>query len=79
MRRMRSVCCAASGQAAVPPRSVMNSRRFTRSNCIRSPPARAGLQDSELGRISQRARCNFATSLGSANADGSPPATHSAR
>ena len=31
MRRIGSLCCAraASGQAAVPPRSVMNSRRFT--------------------------------------------------
>jgi hypothetical protein len=29
-RRMRSACCAraASGQAAAPPSSVMNSRRF---------------------------------------------------
>ena len=29
----------------------MNSRRFNRSNCIQSPPARAGLQDTELARI----------------------------
>src|SRR5262245_65148040 len=55
MRRMRSPCCAraASGKAAAPPSSVMNARRFIRSNCIRSPPARAGLHDIELARISQ--------------------------
>ena len=37
MRRIRSRCCArvASGHAAAPPSSVMNSRRFTSS--IRSP------------------------------------------
>jgi hypothetical protein len=49
-------CCAraASGHvAAAPPMSVMNSRRFNCPNCIRSPPARAGLQDIELARISQ--------------------------
>src|SRR6516162_4851883 len=33
----------------------MNSRRFIPSNCIRSPPARAGLQDIELARFSQPA------------------------
>ena len=34
MRRTRSLCCAraAMGQAAAPPRSVMNSRRFTDSD-----------------------------------------------
>src|SRR5262245_17248452 len=31
----------------------MNSRRLNSSNCIRSPPARAGLQDTELAAISQ--------------------------
>jgi hypothetical protein len=38
-RRMRSLGCAraASGHAAAaPPSSVMNSRRFNWSNCIRS-------------------------------------------
>jgi hypothetical protein len=33
---------------------VMNWRRLNLSNCIPSPPARAGLQDIELARISQR-------------------------
>src|SRR5262249_23479633 len=36
------------------PSSVMKSRRFNRLNCIRSPPARAGLQDIELAMVSQR-------------------------
>ena len=37
MRRMRSGCCAraVSGHAAAPPRSVMNSRRFT-TRCLRA-------------------------------------------
>jgi hypothetical protein len=50
-------CCprAASGNAtAAPPSSVMNSRRLNSSNCIRSPPARATLQDIEWAGISQR-------------------------
>src|SRR5262249_17230972 len=50
-------CCAlaASGHdTAAPPSSVMNWRRFNRSNCIRSPPARGGLQDIELAPSSQR-------------------------
>jgi hypothetical protein len=37
--------CAASGHEAAPPSSVMNSRRLNSSNCIRTPPARAALQD----------------------------------
>jgi hypothetical protein len=50
-----AACCAraASGQAAAPPSSVMNSRRFMRSNCIPSPPARAGLQNIELAMVGQ--------------------------
>jgi hypothetical protein len=38
-------CCAraVSGHAAAPPSSVMNSRRFSWSNCIRCPPAKLGL------------------------------------
>jgi hypothetical protein len=37
-------CCARapSGQTAAPSSSVMKSRRFNCSNCIRSPSARAG-------------------------------------
>src|SRR5262249_37711400 len=53
MRRIRSGCCAraASGQAsAVPPRSVMNSRRL---NGIRFPTSQGEWQDIELARISQ--------------------------
>jgi hypothetical protein len=46
--------CAASGQAAAPRSSVMNSRLFNLSNRIRSPAARAGSQDIELAGISQR-------------------------
>jgi hypothetical protein len=49
-------CCAlaASGQAtAVPPSSVMNSRRFIDRIAFGPPPARAGLQDIELARMSQ--------------------------
>ena len=39
---------AASGhEAAAPPSSVMNSRRLNGSNCILSPSARVGWQDSE--------------------------------
>jgi hypothetical protein len=34
-------CVTASGNTAAPPSSVMKSRRFNRSNCIQSPPARA--------------------------------------
>src|SRR5262249_46323410 len=45
---------AASGHAAAPPRRVMNARRLNSSNRIRSPPARAGLQDIELAIASQR-------------------------
>ena len=40
-------------------RSVMKSRRFNWSSCIRSPPARAGLQDIELARISQEVTDRF--------------------
>jgi hypothetical protein len=50
-------CCAraTSGHVtAAPLSSDMNSRRFNRLNCIRSPPARAGLQDIELAMVSQR-------------------------
>ena len=36
---------AASGDATAAPRKVMNSRRSNLSNCIRSPPARAELQN----------------------------------
>jgi hypothetical protein len=48
------LCCAhaANGHIAAPPTSVMKSRRFIRSS-IRSPPARAGLQNIGLVRISQ--------------------------
>src|SRR5262249_4773678 len=54
--RTRSPCCAraASGHAAAPPSSTMNSRSLNGSNGIRSPRARAGLQDIELQAISQR-------------------------
>ena len=48
-------CCAraASGHAAAaPPSSVMNSRRFNRSNCICRAPAR-DRQHTALARISQ--------------------------
>ena len=41
-------------RATRPPSSVMNSRRLNSSNCIRSPPARATLQDIEWAGISQR-------------------------
>jgi hypothetical protein len=38
MRRIRSLCCArdASGHAAEPPSSVMNSRRFIAAPCSQS-------------------------------------------
>src|SRR2546421_10536910 len=51
-------CCAraASGHTAVPPMSAMNSRRFSRSNCMRSPPAWAILHDIDFAEVSQRAR-----------------------
>ena len=51
-------CCAraASGHpATMPPSSVINSRRFNWSNCIRFPPVRIAKQNTELSRISQRA------------------------
>jgi hypothetical protein len=56
MRGIFAPCCAraASGHATAPPSSVMNSRRLNWSNCIRSPPARAELQDIELSANSQR-------------------------
>src|SRR5260370_41796207 len=49
-------CCAraASGHAAAaPPRSVMNARRCSWSNGIRSPPAGSEQQDIGLARVSQ--------------------------
>jgi hypothetical protein len=55
-------CCAraASGHAAAaPPKSVMNSRRFNWSKSIRTPLARAELQDIELARIGQRVTERF--------------------
>ena len=55
---------AASGHAAAPPKSVMTSRRFNRSNCIVSR-ARAGLQDIDLAEVSQVAFerfCNLSSS-----------------
>src|SRR5262249_16014402 len=54
-------CCAraATGHAAAPPSSVMNSRRFNGANCIRPLPASAGLQDNELAIVSQWARRLF--------------------
>src|SRR5262245_952492 len=56
MRRIRSRCCAraASGHAAAPPRRLMNARRFNWSKSIRTPLARAELQDIELAANSQR-------------------------
>ena len=57
---LRLLRAAASGHAAAaPPRSVMRSRRLNWSNCIRSPPARAGLQDIELAAISQEVTKRF--------------------
>src|SRR5580704_3442841 len=54
--RTRSGCCAraATGNIAAPPRSVMNSRRFNRSNDIR-PPTRQNHydKDRELSDICQ--------------------------
>src|SRR5262249_26384471 len=51
---------AGSGHAvAAAPMSVMNSRRLNRSDCIRSPPGRSGLQDIELARIGQRVKERF--------------------
>jgi len=52
-------CCATPRAATRPPRSVMRSRRLNWSNCIRSPPARAGLQDIELAAISQEVTKRF--------------------
>ena len=37
----------------------MRSRRLNWSNCIRSPPARAGLEDIELAAISQEVTKRF--------------------
>jgi hypothetical protein len=45
---------AASGQAAAPLSSVMNSRRLNSPNCIRTPPAKAVLQHIEWAGMSQR-------------------------
>jgi len=45
--------------AAATPNSVINSRRLNWSNCIRFPPARAGLQDIQLARISRRQRARL--------------------
>src|SRR5262249_15876298 len=42
-----------------PLRVLMTSRHFNLSNCIRSPPARAGFQDIELARISQEVLGRF--------------------
>ena len=54
-------CCARAAighTAAAPPSSVMNSRRFNLLN-IRTPLARAELQDIKLTRISQRVSWAF--------------------
>src|SRR5262249_10058265 len=42
----------ASGHAAAPPSSVMNSRRLNRSYCIKPPTSQ--VQDIELAMVSQR-------------------------
>ena len=44
-------CCAsaAKGHAAAPAVSVRNSRRFSRSNCIRSPPSQGRIAGSRIG------------------------------
>jgi hypothetical protein len=55
MRRICSGCCAraARGQAAAPPTTAINSRRFSRPNCIRCPQAESLGQDTASVRISQ--------------------------
>src|SRR5262245_31621410 len=42
--------CAASGHAAAPPMSVMNSRRFTQSPCQHEARGRPGLRGRSLVR-----------------------------
>ena len=56
-----AVCCAsaASGHAAAePPSSVMNSRRFTRSNCICCPSQGLPWHHTALARIKLGAHCS---------------------
>jgi hypothetical protein len=71
VRRTRSPCCAraASGHAAALPSSVMNSRLFSRSNCMRSPPAWVGLEDTDFEMVSQRARRQLPPDCGHAVAN----------
>jgi len=44
-----SAAHAASGHAAAPPISVMNSRRFIWSNCIRSPTSQGRIGGYRIG------------------------------
>jgi hypothetical protein len=58
-----AACCAraASGHAAAPPSSVMNSRRLNGSNCIRCPPAKPDCRISNWRGSVRRSRNEFTT------------------